>query len=155
MSKLDKIKEGFGILGKAPKEAKEVQEEPKTAVATAHKEESVEEEVQRYFNDNATSDLLQTKHEEKPRTTDGRNIRINNSNRLRIYEPAKFRDVEIIGDEVKNGKIVVVNFKNLDDEESIRVENFLYGMCFYADITPETVHDGIICIDPQHKIEKK
>ena len=157
MSKLDKIKEGFGILGKAPKETKEVQEEPKAAVATAVKEESVEEEVQRYFNETTSNskDLLQTTNETKASTNDGRNILINHSQRIRIYEPTKFNDVQLIGAEVKNGKIVIVNFKNLDEDEAIRVENFIYGMCYHADIAPESVHDGIISIDPQHKPQKK
>lgn len=150
MSRFDKLKEGFGIL-QTQKETKEVQEEARQAVAT--KEESVEEEVQRYFHEN-TKDLLNV-DVKGGRAADGRTTRVNNSKRIRIYEPAKFADVTVIGDEIKNGKIVIVNFKNLDDEESVRVENFLYGMCYYADIEPEAVHDGIISIDPQHTKNEK
>ena len=150
MSRFDKLKEGFGIL-QTQKDTKEMQEEPRQAVAT--KEESVEEEVQRYFHENS-KDLLNVA-DVKGRSVDGRNIRVNNSKRIRIYEPAKFADVKAIGEEIKNGKIVIVNFKNLDEEESVRVENFLYGMCYYADIEPESVHDGIISIDPQHTTNEK
>jgi len=151
-SKFDKLKDSFGILT-TPKDTKEPKEENKQVVAT--KEESVEEEVQRYFSENSTDLLQSISSEPKGRSIDGRNIRVNNSKRIRIYEPSKFNDVKAIGEEIKNGKIVVVNFKNLDEDESIRVENFLYGMCYCADIEPEAVHDGIISIDPQHTTIKK
>lgn len=150
MSRFDKLKESFGVLTQ-PKDTKEIHEEPKQVHTT--KEESVEEEVSRYFHENS-KDLLNVT-ETKGRTVDGRNIRINNSKRIRIYEPTKFSDVKVIGAEIKNGKIVVVNYKNLDEEDTLRVENFLYGMCYYADIEPESVHDGIISIDPQHTTNEK
>jgi len=141
---MDKLKETFSVLN--AKEKVETKEEVKNKQA----EQTVTEEVNRYSKD--MNVMAEPKKRERivADAPQGINGPINRSKRLRSYEPTKFLDVNVIGEEIKNGKIVTVSCKNLRHEEAMQVEYFLYGVCHALDIEPEFLYgEDIISIDPQ------
>jgi len=141
---MNKLREAFSVLD--AKEKVEIKEEVKNKQA----EQTVTEEVNRYSKDMNVTAEPKKRERIVADVPQGVNGPINRSKRLRSYEPTKFSDVGIIGEEIKNGKIVTVSCKNLRPEEAMKVEHFLYGVCHALDIEPEFLYgEDIISIDPQ------
>lgn len=79
---------------------------------------------------------------------------INKNSRLRIYKPTYYEIVQSIGNDIKQGKIVLLDMSSLDEKTTMKIIQFVYGICFALDIEPEDVSPKIISIDPQNKALK-
>ncbi|QST02927.1 cell division protein SepF (plasmid) [Pontibacillus sp. ALD_SL1] len=78
---------------------------------------------------------------------------INKNPRLRMYKPTNFQSVENIGEDVKNGKIVLLDVNHLDGELKLKIIHFVYGLCCGLDIEPEHRIHNVISIDPKNKVK--
>lgn len=77
---------------------------------------------------------------------------INNNPRLHIYKPTHYEVVTSIGtDIVRDQKIVVLDMQTLDEKTSIKILQFVYGICFAMNISPEEISNKMYLIDPLNK----
>jgi FtsZ-interacting cell division protein YlmF len=78
-------------------------------------------------------------------------IFINKSQHVRICKPKAYDDTERIGQAIIEGKVVILHMEDLDPNTATRILEFVYGMCFYANIEPENIDSKIFMIDPRNK----
>lgn len=70
---------------------------------------------------------------------------------VKIFVLNKLNDAELVAKEVLDGNVVVVQMKTLNEEETTRAKNFIYGFCYGYNLMPEMVDDNTLVIDPFHK----
>lgn len=121
-------------------------------------EESIEEKSMKFLNEhkpNKTSLNIDT--EEMSRGEDSFSSSesiVNKNSRLKIYKPTYYEVVQNIGKDIIDGKIVLIDLSSLDEKTTIKIIQFVSGMCFALGIEPEDVSSKIISIDPQNKAKR-
>lgn len=137
------VKDKFGILDFGD------QSEEKVAEESA---ETIEEKVMKFGNKAKTpileTERMEVRGEVESSTSDAI---INKNTRLRIYKPTYYEVVQSIGRDIKGGKIVLLDMSSLDEKTTVKIIQFVYGLCFALDIEPEDVSPKIISVDPQNK----
>lgn len=155
----NKVKDVAGEAGKGVKDllfARD-KEQRETTNQMNSNVDNVDERVNDFFNKNKTEvheTPTTTNHEEpmmKAVNTYSNEVFTNNSARVRICKPKTYEHVEVIGQEIKSGKVVILDMNRLDENLAMKILQFVYGICFAYDISPENVDSKIIAIDPQHK----
>ena len=140
------IKEKFGVLDFGD-------ETEEKAVET--NKETIEEKVMKFEN-KAKSTSTETEREsytEESYLVSNESV-INKNSRLRIYKPTYYEVAQSIGKDIKDGKIVLLDMSSLDEKTTIKIIQFVYGICYALDIEPEDVSPKIISVDPQNKSKK-
>jgi len=118
------------------------------------KEESIEEKVMK-FGQNRDGGLdLQTEDVVRSDRYEGNEAVVNRNSRLRIYKPTYYEVVQSIGRDIREGKIVLLDMSSLDEKTTVKILQFVYGICFALDVEPEDVSPKIISIDPQNKARR-
>lgn len=123
----------------------EVVQETKTEV----NEEKMVQNLKNKLNFTSTSEPTATK-------TQASNIYesdvfTNRSNQVKIVKPKTFDNAEIIGEAIKDGKVIILDLNKLETPLATRILDFITGVCFAYNIEPEKVDAKIFMIDPQHK----
>ena len=140
------IKEKFGVLDFGD-------ETEEKAVET--NKETIEEKVMKFENKTKTTST-ETEREvyaEESYLASNESV-INKNSRLRIYKPTYYEVAQSIGKDIKDGKIVLLDMSSLDEKTTIKIIQFVYGICYALDIEPEDVSPKIISVDPQNKSKK-
>jgi len=75
----------------------------------------------------------------------------NRSNQVKIVKPKTFDNAEVIGEAIKDGKVIILDLNKLETPLATRILDFITGVCFAYNIEPERVDTKIFMIDPQHK----
>lgn len=76
---------------------------------------------------------------------------INRSNQVKIVKPKSYDNAEVIGEAIKDGKVIILDLNKLETQLATRILDFVTGICFAYNIEPEKVEAKIFMIDPQHK----
>lgn len=137
------VRDKFGILDFGDQDEEKIVEE------TA---ETIEDKVMKFGN-KAKAPILETERTETRGEVENstNDAIINKNTRLRIYKPTYYEVVQSIGRDIKGGKIVLLDMSSLDEKTTVKIIQFVYGLCFALDIEPEDVSPKIISVDPQNK----
>lgn len=115
--------------------------------------EDVEERVNVFTKNNRPVEEKETISRVQDTTSYPEDV-INKNPRMRIYTPTHYDIVTAIGtDLVRDKKIVILNMTKLDDKTTIKILQFVSGICFTMNIEPEDIADKIISIDPTNQIK--
>lgn len=138
------VKDKFGIL-----DFGEQTEEKVTETSS----ETIEEKVMKFGNKTKPHVEVQNEIRGEEEQSSSESV-INKNSRLRIYKPTYYEVVQNIGRDIKDGKIVLLDMSSLDEKTTVKIIQFVYGLCFGLDIEPEDVSAKIISVDPQNKSKK-
>jgi cell division inhibitor SepF len=75
----------------------------------------------------------------------------NKSQQVKIVKPKTFENAEVIGEAIRDGKVIILDLNKLDAPLATRILDFISGVCFAYNIMPEKVDSKIFMIDPDHK----
>lgn len=68
---------------------------------------------------------------------------------VKIYVPKCFDDAQIIADNLKQGKMAVVNYVDIDLQEQIRICDFLNGSIYVLQGLARRINDTMVIYVPQ------
>lgn len=82
------------------------------------------------------------------------------SAKMVITQPTCYKEVEELGDYLRNKKAVIINLENVTKEEGQRILDFMGGAVFMVEGTIQKVSNLIYlatprCVEIQNEIEKK
>lgn len=140
------VKEKFGILDFGDQTDEK---------SVENNTETIEEKVMKFGN-KAKTTSTETEREtytEEDYLPSSESV-INKNSRLRIYKPTYYEVAQSIGKDIKDGKIVLLDMSSLDEKTTIKIIQFVYGICYAMDIEPEDVSPKIISVDPQNKTKQ-
>lgn len=136
---------GVGIL--------DIGDQPEGKVSEASTEDTIEEKVMKFST--KSKPIVEIERDIKISNNNEVNESvINNNTRLKIYKPTYYEVAQSIGKDIKEGKIVLLDMSSLDEKTTIKIIQFVYGICYALDIEPEDVSPKIISVDPQNKTKK-
>jgi len=76
------------------------------------------------------------------------------SSKIAIYQPRVYSDAKVIAKQLLNNKAVIVNFNNVNDEQSKRIVDFLTGTIFALNGEIKRVGEKIfLCTPPKFEID--
>ncbi len=76
------------------------------------------------------------------------------NSKIAIYQPRVYSDAKIIAKQLLNNKAVIVNFNNVNDEQSKRIVDFLTGTIFALNGEIKRVGEKIfLCTPPKFEID--
>ncbi|AUI70983.1 cell division protein SepF [Companilactobacillus alimentarius] len=76
------------------------------------------------------------------------------NSKIAIYQPRVYSDAKVIAKQLLNNKAVIVNFNNVNDEQSKRIVDFLTGTIFALDGEIKRVGEKIfLCTPPKFEID--
>jgi len=75
----------------------------------------------------------------------------NKSQQVKIVKPKTFENAEVIGEAIRDDKVIILDLNKLDAPLATRILDFISGVCFAYNIMPEKVDSKIFMIDPNHK----
>jgi len=76
------------------------------------------------------------------------------NSKIAIYQPRVYSDAKIIAKQLLNNKAVIVNFNNVNDEQSKRIVDFLTGSIFALNGEIKRVGEKIfLCTPPKFEID--
>ena len=68
---------------------------------------------------------------------------------VKINKPTKFEEVRIIADDLLEKNVVIVNYELVDNDEQVRISDFVNGVCYVTDGHVNPISDKIILYTPQ------
>ncbi|CAJ1181837.1 cell division protein sepF [Companilactobacillus paralimentarius DSM 13238 = JCM 10415] len=76
------------------------------------------------------------------------------NSKIAIYQPRVYSDAKVIAKQLLNNKAVIVNFNNVNDEQSKRIVDFLTGTIFALNGEIKRVGEKIfLCTPPKFEID--
>lgn len=76
------------------------------------------------------------------------------SSKIAIYQPRVYSDAKVVAKQLLNNKAVIVNFNNINDEQSKRIVDFLTGSIYALNGEIKRVGDKIfLCTPPKFEID--
>jgi len=75
----------------------------------------------------------------------------NKSQQVKIVKPKTFENAEVIGEAIRDEKVIILDLNKLDAPLATRILDFISGVCFAYNIMPEKVDSKIFMIDPNHR----
>lgn len=76
------------------------------------------------------------------------------NSKIAIYQPRVYSDAKVIAKQLLNSKAVIVNFNNVNDEQSKRIVDFLTGTIFALNGEIKRVGEKIfLCTPPKFEID--
>lgn len=78
------------------------------------------------------------------------NIHTNKQMNVVIYEPVEFEETQLIVDNLKNRKPVIINLEKLDNEMAKKIFAFLNGAIYALDGQIQKVSQGIFILAPNN-----
>ncbi|MQS74945.1 cell division protein SepF [Companilactobacillus halodurans] len=76
------------------------------------------------------------------------------NSKIAIYQPRVYSDAKVIAKQLLNNKAVIVNFANVNDEQSKRIVDFLTGSIFALNGEIKRVGEKIfLCTPPKFEID--
>ncbi|WP_338214659.1 cell division protein SepF [Companilactobacillus muriivasis] len=80
--------------------------------------------------------------------------RAKGNSKIAIYQPRVYSDAKVIAKQLLNNKAVIVNFNNVNDEQSKRIVDFLTGTIFALNGEIKRVGEKIfLCTPPKFEID--
>ncbi|GEO77869.1 cell division protein sepF [Companilactobacillus mindensis DSM 14500] len=80
--------------------------------------------------------------------------RTKGNSKIAIYQPRIYSDAKVIAKQLLNNKAVIVNFNNVNDEQSKRIVDFLTGTIFALNGEIKRVGEKIfLCTPPKFEID--
>lgn len=126
------------------------------------------EKLGSFFGINDDEDFDETKPEAKttqPKSDYSNNEKVVSMNtasesrtkansKIAIYQPRVYSDAKVIAKQLLNNKAVIVNFNNVNDEQSKRIVDFLTGTIFALNGEIKRVGEKIfLCTPPKFEID--
>jgi len=71
-------------------------------------------------------------------------------NKMMVFKPSSFEDVEEIADELKSKRAAIVNLEGIDKENAKRIIDFLSGCVYALDGTVKKVGSGTFVFTPNN-----
>ncbi|MFH5810959.1 cell division protein SepF [Companilactobacillus sp. FL22-1] len=112
------------------------------------------------YSENATTDVKAEQSQsnysnnEKVVSMNTASDRVKASSKIAIYQPRVYSDAKVIAKQLLNNKAVVVNFNNVNDEQSKRIVDFLTGTIFALNGEIKRVGEKIfLCTPPKFEID--
>lgn len=140
---------GADLNNPAESEEMEIKREPKREV---RREETEEEMLQNFSKKIAqTSDNFKNTIRSGDSTIYENDVFTNRSNQVKIVKPKSYENAEVIGEAIKDGKVIILDLNKLETQLATRILDFVTGICFAYNIEPEKVEAKIFMIDPDHK----
>ena len=107
---------------------------------TRETEETIEERVMNFGKDTKpTVEVARETYSTQEEEMFQNDAIINKNPRLRIYKPTYYEVVQSIGKDIVDGKIVLLDLSSLDERTTMKIVQFVYGICFARGIEPEDV----------------
>lgn len=76
------------------------------------------------------------------------------NSKIAIYQPRVYSDAKVIAKQLLNNKAVIVNFTNVNDQQSKRIVDFLTGAIYAINGEIKRVGDKIfLCTPPKFEID--
>ena len=76
------------------------------------------------------------------------------NSKIAIYQPRVYSDAKVIAKQLLNNKAVIVNFNNVNDQQSKRIVDFLTGTIFALNGEIKRVGEKIfLCTPPKFEID--
>lgn len=76
------------------------------------------------------------------------------NSKIAIYQPRVYSDAKVIAKQLLNNKAVIVNFNNVNDDQSKRIVDFLTGTIFALNGEIKRVGEKIfLCTPPKFEID--
>ncbi|AKP04109.1 cell division protein SepF [Companilactobacillus farciminis] len=76
------------------------------------------------------------------------------NSKIAIYQPRVYSDAKVIAKQLLNNKAVIVNFTNVNDQQSKRIVDFLTGAIYSINGEIKRVGDKIfLCTPPKFEID--
>ena len=76
------------------------------------------------------------------------------NSKIAIYQPRVYSDAKVIAKQLLNNKAVIVNFTNVNDQQSKRIVDFLTGAIYAINGEIKRVGDKILlCRPPKFEID--
>lgn len=76
------------------------------------------------------------------------------NSKIAIYQPRVYSDAKVIAKQLLNNKAVIVNFTNVNDQQSKRIVDFLTGSIYAINGEIKRVGDKIfLCTPPKFEID--
>ncbi|WP_119326927.1 cell division protein SepF [Companilactobacillus musae] len=76
------------------------------------------------------------------------------NSKIAIYQPRVYSDAKVIAKQLLNNKAVIVNFNNVNDEQSKRIVDFLTGTIFALNGEIKRVGEKIfLCTPPKFEVD--
>ena len=76
------------------------------------------------------------------------------NSKIAIYQPRVYSDAKVIAKQLLNNKAVIVNFTNVNDQQSKRIVDFLTGTIFALNGEIKRVGEKIfLCTPPKFEID--
>lgn len=137
----------LNILRPDMKTEKEVTEKQPEEMIRTQSPTSMDEQMKNFSEKYSTKDVPAMNE------LTGSEIFTNTNTTVKICVPRNYEDVQMLGQAIKEKKVVILNLEKLESSLAKRILEFVYGACFMEDIAIERIDDQkIFLIDSTHKI---